>query len=122
MNKIEKLIKELCPNGVEWKKLGEVCDIVSGKDYKHFEFYNFAANTLRIEEGELKTEKGNYSETPQAATTTPSTTTPSTSTGSNSSSGDYDDVPKTGDIRFNPLWLVLAAGICFIGAYRLKKN
>lgn len=93
-----------------------------GKDYKHFEFYNFAANTLRIEEGELKTEKGNYSETPQAATTTPSTTTPSTSTGSNSSSGEYDDVPKTGDIRFNPLWLVLAAGICFIGAYRLKKN
>ena len=24
MNKIEKLIKELCPNGVEWKKLGEI--------------------------------------------------------------------------------------------------
>lgn len=37
MNKIEKLIKELCPNGVEWKKLGEVCDIVSGKDYKHLQ-------------------------------------------------------------------------------------
>ncbi|MBS7362286.1 MAG: hypothetical protein KIH03_00595 [Paludibacteraceae bacterium] len=30
MNKIEKLIKELCPNGVEWKKLGEVCTIVRG--------------------------------------------------------------------------------------------
>jgi len=25
MNRIEKLIAELCPNGVEWKKLGEVC-------------------------------------------------------------------------------------------------
>ena len=37
MNKIEKLIKELCPNGVEWKKLEEVCDIVSGKDYKHLQ-------------------------------------------------------------------------------------
>ncbi|MBO4529215.1 MAG: restriction endonuclease subunit S [Paludibacteraceae bacterium] len=24
MNKIEKMIKELCPNGVEWKKLGEI--------------------------------------------------------------------------------------------------
>lgn len=24
MNKIEKMVKELCPNGVEWKKLGEV--------------------------------------------------------------------------------------------------
>lgn len=31
MNKIEKLIKELCPNGVEWKKLGEVCGISTGK-------------------------------------------------------------------------------------------
>lgn len=30
MNKIEKLIKELCPNGVEWKKLGEICTIVRG--------------------------------------------------------------------------------------------
>lgn len=27
MNKIEKLIKELCPNGVEWKKIGEIAYI-----------------------------------------------------------------------------------------------
>ncbi len=90
-----------------------------GKDYKHFEFYNFAANTLRVESGDLKTDKANYSETPQAATTTPST---STGSGSGASSGEYDDVPKTGDIRFNPLWLVMIAGVCLAGAYRLKKN
>jgi len=30
MNKIEKLIAELCPNGVEWKKLGEVAKIETG--------------------------------------------------------------------------------------------
>lgn len=30
MNKIEKLIKEFCPDGVDWKKLGEVCEIVRG--------------------------------------------------------------------------------------------
>ena len=30
MNKIEKLIKEFCLDGVEWKKLGEVCEIVRG--------------------------------------------------------------------------------------------
>lgn len=30
MNKIEKLIKELCPNGVEWKKLGEIGTFVRG--------------------------------------------------------------------------------------------
>lgn len=31
MNRIQELIKELCPNGVEWKKLGEVCDVLRGK-------------------------------------------------------------------------------------------
>ena len=31
MNRIEKLIAELCPNGVEWKKLGEVCEVLRGK-------------------------------------------------------------------------------------------
>lgn len=30
MNKIEKLIKELCPNGVEWKKLGEIGSFYGG--------------------------------------------------------------------------------------------
>lgn len=91
-----------------------------GKDYKHYEFYSFKANTLRVEKGELKTDKANYSETAQAATTT---TTPSTNTGSSSgSSSEYDDVPKTGDIRFNPLWLLMIAGACLAGAYRLKKN
>ena len=30
MNKIEKLIKEFCPDGVEWKKLGEVCEFRRG--------------------------------------------------------------------------------------------
>jgi restriction endonuclease S subunit len=30
MNKIEKSMMELCPNGVEFKKLGEVCEISRG--------------------------------------------------------------------------------------------
>ena len=30
MNKIQKLIAELCPQGVEFKKLGEVCEISRG--------------------------------------------------------------------------------------------
>lgn len=29
MNKIETLLKELCPNGVEWKSLGESCEIAN---------------------------------------------------------------------------------------------
>ena len=31
MNKTEKLIKEFCPNKVEWNKLGEVCEIKRGR-------------------------------------------------------------------------------------------
>ncbi len=31
MNRVEELIRQLCPNGVEWKKLGEVCEIKTGK-------------------------------------------------------------------------------------------
>lgn len=34
MNKLEQLIQELCPHGVEYKKLGEVCKIKNGQDYK----------------------------------------------------------------------------------------
>ncbi len=31
MSKLNKLIKELCPNGVEYRKLGEVCKVIRGK-------------------------------------------------------------------------------------------
>ena len=32
MSKLQELIKELCPDGVEFKKLEEVCEIFSGKN------------------------------------------------------------------------------------------
>lgn len=35
MSKLQDLIQELCPNGVEYKKLGVVVVIKNGKDYKH---------------------------------------------------------------------------------------
>lgn len=90
------------------------CDhiIASGKSYKHFEHYNFKANTLYVEKGTLKTAAGNYSSTPSASSTTPSNTTNS----------DYDDVPKTADARFNPLWLVGLAALCFAGSLGIKKT
>lgn len=31
MSKIDELIKELCPDGVEYKKVGDICDILRGK-------------------------------------------------------------------------------------------
>lgn len=33
MNKIEKMIKELCPNGVEWEKLGDILDYEQPSKY-----------------------------------------------------------------------------------------
>ena len=32
MNKIEKLIKEMCPDGVEYKRIEEICEIIVGGD------------------------------------------------------------------------------------------
>ena len=32
MSKLQELIKKLCPDGVEFRKLGEVCEIFSGKN------------------------------------------------------------------------------------------
>jgi type I restriction enzyme S subunit len=35
MSKLSEMIARLCPNGVEYKKLGEVARIRNGRDYKH---------------------------------------------------------------------------------------
>ena len=35
MSRIDDLIAEYCPDGVEYKRLGDVCKIKNGKDYKH---------------------------------------------------------------------------------------
>ena len=35
MSKLQELIRELCPDGVEYKMLGEIVTIKNGKDYKH---------------------------------------------------------------------------------------
>ena len=78
-----------------------------GKDYKHFELYSFQKNSLRIVDGTVKTDPSKFS-----------TTAPATP----SSGKEYDDVPKTGDARFNPLWLVGLAVVCMFGAYKLKEE
>lgn len=35
MSKLKELIDRLCPDGVEFKPLGEIAKIMNGKDYKH---------------------------------------------------------------------------------------
>ena len=37
MSKLEELIQQLCPDGVEYKRLGDVLTIKNGRDYKSFE-------------------------------------------------------------------------------------
>ncbi len=88
------------------------CDhlIASGKSYKHYEFYNFKTNTLRITNGTLTTIADNYSKTPSATPSLPAT-----------NSGEYDDVPKTGDALVNPLWLIMLSAIFFTGSIVVKK-
>jgi len=38
MSKLDKLMANLCPNGVEYKELKEILTIKNGSDYKKF-FY-----------------------------------------------------------------------------------
>lgn len=82
----------------------------------YYECYNFAPNTVCIINGALHTDPAHYSTTPTA---TSGTTAPST--GSSSASGDYDDVPKTGESHMI-LWLTGIAAVCLLGSYKLRKN
>lgn len=48
MNRVEELIQQLCPNGVEWKKLGEVCEFQNGFSFKSSTFKKQGKPILRI--------------------------------------------------------------------------
>ncbi len=87
-----------------------------GKDYAHYELYNFEVGSLAIADGSLKTDASKFSNTPVV------TPAPAPSTPVAGSSGEYDEVPKTADMHFNPLWLVGMAVICFAGAYKLREE
>lgn len=58
MNKIDALIKKLCPNGVNYKKIEELCDITRGrvmsKDYIRENYGNYPVYSSQTEnDGEL---------------------------------------------------------------------
>ena len=38
MSKLDELIKEYCPDGVEYKELKQILTIKNGSDYKKFKF------------------------------------------------------------------------------------
>lgn len=41
MTKLEQLINELCPNGVEFKEIGEICNLSAGGDVPKSSFSNY---------------------------------------------------------------------------------
>lgn len=91
-------------------------DHVKGYDnYRvYYEYYNFAKNTVRIINGSMHTDAAHYS-------TTPSSTSSAGSSSSSSTSGDYDDVPKTGESNM-VIWLTGIAAVCLLGSYKLRRN
>lgn len=114
------------------------------------EMYNFQANSFRQEEGILKTDASKYSTVPvptapvvpgdPSATLPvvptvpmdPTVTVPIVPTVPETpvapvvpvtpADSLYDDVPKTGEPLALPGLLVMGAGICFGGAYLLKRK
>lgn len=48
MSKLQELIKQYCPNGVEYKKLGEVCDVLNGYAFKSNKYVNEGYRVIRI--------------------------------------------------------------------------
>lgn len=90
---------------------------------------NFAADSFRMENGDLNTDSAKYTRdvsggavtsAAQTAAQTPATPAPAPS-GSSAASGEYDDVPKTGETA-PILWLCLTAAVCFGGSLILKKS
>lgn len=99
------------------------------------EYYNFKANTLEISDGTLTTDSSNYS-------TSPSGSSQSTDVGSQQTtaadsqqtaaaadsqqaatvSGEYDDVPKTGESQTAVPLLIGAAFVCMLGSLWLRKR
>ena len=53
MNRIEKLIAELCPDGVEWRKLGEVCEIIMGTSPEGKTISSNSTNGIEFHQGKL---------------------------------------------------------------------
>ncbi|HEM6129091.1 TPA: restriction endonuclease subunit S [Streptococcus suis] len=48
MNYIEKMLQDYCPNGVEWKELGEVAEIKNGFAFKSSLYSEYGIRVIRI--------------------------------------------------------------------------
>ncbi len=91
----------------------------------HYEYYSVQSGALDIEDGSWKTAEGRYSSTPSAQpapapasepTSAPTASAPQPA----AASGEYDDVPKTGESGA-VCWLLAAAAVCLAGKALLKR-
>jgi type I restriction enzyme S subunit len=48
MSRLDELITELCPDGVEYKLIGDVCDFINGFAFKSSKFQGYGEPILRI--------------------------------------------------------------------------
>lgn len=94
----------------------------------YYEYYNFAKDKLRIEDGSIKTDEAYYSKTApaaeqsdsQAAAADNAAATPAPATAASNASA-YDDVPKTGESSAM-FWLLGAAVVFAAGGYTVRKK
>ncbi|MCM1113732.1 MAG: hypothetical protein NC399_10820 [Muribaculum sp.] len=89
------------------------------------QYYNFAAGTFFFTAGSgLMTDPANYSKdgTAPAASTPAASSAPAQNPApAQASSGEYDDVPKTGESSL-VLWLFLFSGVCLAGHLMMRKR
>lgn len=86
------------------------------------EYWNFAANTFEFNENTgLKTPAGQYSTSGAAPAASDASSSGRQHPSSSASSGEYDDVPKTGE-HHPAAWLLLLSAICFAGHLALRKK
>ncbi|MFC6994192.1 hypothetical protein ACFQHX_01435, partial [Streptococcus loxodontisalivarius] len=61
MTYIDELLKEHCPNGVEWKELGEVCEFIRGNGLQKKDFVEKGYPVIHY--GQIYTYYGRYADT-----------------------------------------------------------
>lgn len=95
---------------------GTVKHLTGSDPYQtYYDFYSFAKGKLVIEDGRVKTAETDYSTTPAAEQAPSAPKAPS-----QAPSGEYDDVPKTGESNL-VFYLLGISALCFAGRYCMKK-
>lgn len=100
--------------------VGHLYGYSADEDRVYYNFYSFKAGSLLICDGGLQTPEANFSRTAPVQQPT-ATAKPSTSTSTGSSSGEYDDVPKTGESNL-AMWLFMAGAAFACVSFLTKKE